>query len=348
MAKAAEFAAERRGLLVSMDMVLDVLVDSVKDTAMLVPFLLVTYLVMETLEHSSGGKAEKLIRSAGKAGPAVGSLLGAIPQCGFSAMAGTLYAGRLITAGTLVAVILSTSDELVPVFVAHQQPPQRILAILVIKLLIGMVVGFAADAVLRALHRTGDGHPHIRELCERAHCHCGSIDDGQSSEHVLEHGDEGSACGCGHDHEHAHDHGHDHGKGGSRWVHILRCSLVHTIQVAAFIFVITFVFGLVIEGVGEDALGAFLSAQPVLASFLAALIGLIPNCGASVAIAELFVDGTLQTGPMLAGLLVSGGMGLLVLFRTNADMRQNVIIAGFVYCVGVLCGVLATAVGLVL
>ena len=329
----------------SMDMVMDVLVDSVKDTVMLVPFLLVTYLVMETLEHSSDGKAERLIRSAGSAGPAVGSILGAIPQCGFSAMAGTLYAGRLITAGTLVAVILSTSDELVPVFVAHQQPALRILAILAIKLVVGMVVGFAADAVLRALHRTGDGHPHIRELCERAHCHCGSI-DAAGHNHAHDHGDDDPAHT--HEHDRGHDHAHVHERGWSRWAHILRCSLVHTAQVTAFIFVITFVFGLVIEGLGEDALGAFLSAQPVLASFLAALIGLIPNCGASVAIAELFVEGTLETGPMLAGLLVSGGMGLLVLFRTNADMRQNVIIAAFIYCVGVICGVLATAVGLVL
>ena len=80
---------------------------------------------------------------------------------------------------------------------------------------------------------------------------------------------------------------------------------------------------------------------------MSALVGLIPNCGASVTIAELYLDGTLATGPMLAGLLVSGGMGLLVLFRTNADMRQNIIIAVFIYAVGVLAGLLATLVGVV-
>ena len=325
----------------SLDLILDVLADGVKDTLALVPFLFVTYLVMETLEHSSEGKAELLIRRAGPAGPAVGSLLGALPQCGFSAMAGTLYAARLITAGTLVAVILSTSDELIPVFLAHGEPVERIGAILLIKVVIGMVVGFAADGVLRALHKTGDGHPHIRELCERAHCHC----EGQSYEH--DHKSESvdaNVSVTAHDHDHAHGHS---GK-GARWKHILKASLVHTIQVSVFIFAITLVFGLVIEGMGHDVLASFLNAQPLLASFLAALVGLIPNCGASVAIAELYLEGTLATGPMLAGLLVSGGMGLLVLFRTNADMRQNCIIAAFIYLVGVTCGLLATAAGLVI
>ncbi len=332
-----------------MDLLMDVLMDSLKDTAQLIPFLLVTYLAMETLEHSAEGKAEQLIRQAGTAGPAVGALLGALPQCGFSAMAGTLYAGRLITAGTLVAVILSTSDELIPVFVAHQVPVERLVSILLIKVIIGLAVGFAADAVLRALHRTGDGHPHIRELCERAHCHCGSIE----SEAEHEHGEANPAHDCAHDHyggseQHGHSHQHGHAHDRSRWVHILRSSLVHTVQVTAFIFVITMAFGLVMESLGHDVLASFLGTQPLLACFMSALIGLIPNCAASVAIAEMYLEGVLATGPMLAGLLVSGGMGLLVLFRTNADVRQNCIITAFIYSVGVVVGLVVSALGVVL
>ena len=320
-----------------MDLLLDVFEDSVKDTLALVPFLLATYLAMEALEHSTEGRAENVIRRAGAAGPAAGAILGALPQCGFSAMAGTLYAGRLITAGTLVAVILSTSDELIPVFIAHGAPALQLAQIIAVKVIIGMVVGFAADAVLRALHRTGDGHPHIRELCERAHCHCGDVDE----EETNDLGAEGvtDTARDHHAHRHVHEHGHTSRK--ARWVHILRSALVHTFQVTAFIFAITLVFGLLIEGVGHDAIASSLSAQPLLATFLAALIGLIPNCGASVAIAELYLDGTIATGPMLAGLLVSGGMGLLVLFRTNVDMRQNVIVACFVYAVSVVCGLVA-------
>ena len=327
-----------------MDLMVDVLLDSVHDTLQLVPFLLLTYLVMEALEHGTAGRAERVIARADKSGPVVGSLLGALPQCGFSAMAATLYAGRVVSAGTLVAVLLSTSDEMVPVVLARQEPMGRLVGVIGLKVVVGALVGLLVDVVLRALHRAGDGHPHIRELCERAHCHCGSIDefhDAAASAHEQD---------KGHEHEHGHAHGHVHGHDQAdhgRWWHIARSALIHTVEVTTSIFVITFAFGLLIEYVGENALASLLGEHPVRATFLAALIGLIPNCGASVAITELFLSGTLATGPMVAGLLASGGVGLLVLFRTNADQRQNVEIAAFIYLTSVFCGLLVSALGII-
>ena len=250
-----------------------VLEHGVGDTLRLVPFLFVTYLAMEALEHASADRVQAVVERSGKAGPAVGALLGAIPQCGFSAMAATLYAGRVVTVGTLVAVILSTSDEMIPVFLAHGEPAGRMLAIMAAKVVVGVAVGFAVDVALRLLRRAGDGHAHIHELCERAHCHCDDDDAG-------------------------HDHGH------GRWA-IVRSAAVHTVQVGAWILVITFAFGLVIELVGVDALATAVANHPVRATFLSALVGLIPNCGASVAITELYLEGALATGPMLAGLLAS-------------------------------------------
>ena len=307
-----------------MELIVDVLIDSIMDTAKLLPFLFVTYLAMEALEHASGKRVEKAIENAGAAGPVVGALLGALPQCGFSAMAATLFSGRVITIGTLVAVLLSTSDEMLPVLIAHGEPLPRLLAILGVKVVVGLVAGIVLDVVLRALGRAGDGHPRIHELCERAHCHC--YDDG-------------------HDHDHGHDHGHAHGSGLAS---IARSALIHTAQVSAFIFAVTFVFGLLIEGVGEEAIAGFLTSNPVLAPALAALVGLIPNCAASVAITELFLSGTLATGPMLAGLLANGGVGLLVLFRTNANLRENVTITVGIYLISVAVGIIAMAAGLVL
>ena len=321
-----------------MDLLFDVLADSVLDTVKLVPFLLLTYVVMEAIEHGTAGSAERLIARTDKSGPIVGALLGALPQCGFSAMAATLYAGRVITAGTLVAVILSTSDELIPVFMAYGAQVGRLTSIIVAKVAIGLVVGLVVDVILRALHRAGDGHPHIAELCERAHCHCGDMDEMPDHHDHADH----------HDYLHAHGHDHHEGAGHARWWHILRSALIHTGEVTLFIFLITLVGGLVIEWVGQDTLAQALGIHPVRAVFLAGLIGLIPNCGASVAIAQLFLEGTLATGPMLSGLLVSGGMGLLVLFRTNFDQQQNVEIAAFIYLVGVTCGLVASAMGLVL
>ena len=291
-----------------------VLEHSVGDTLRLVPLLLVTYLAMEALEHASADRVQAVVERSGKAGPAVGALLAAIPQCGFSAMAATLYAGRVVTVGTLVAVILSTSDEMIPVFLAHGEPAGRMLAIMAAKVVVGVAVGLAVDVALRLLRRAGDGHAHIHELCERAHCHCD--DDGA---------------------------GHDHGHG--RWA-IVRSAAVHTVQVGAWILVITFAFGLVIELVGVDALATAVANHPVRATFLSALVGLIPNCGASVAITELYLEDALATGPMLAGLLASGGVGLLVLWRTNADLRQNAVITLFVYAVAVVVGLVSGSLGI--
>ena len=324
--------------------IMDVLLDSAHDTLELIPFLFLTYLAMEALEHTAGGRTERIIARADKSGPIVGALLGALPQCGFSAMAGTLYAARVVSAGTLVSVILATSDEMIPVFVAHAEPAGRMFAIIGFKVVAGMVVGLLVDMVLRALHRAGDGHAHIAELCEAAHCDCGEIDadvDGALfSPEAPSAGEKNTAAaaahGDAHDHAHAHGHGHAHGRGASRgrrvW-HIVRR--------------VTLVFGFVIEAAGTDAIAQVLGSHPVRATMLAALVGLIPNCGASVAITQLYLQGSLAAGPMMAGLLVSGGMGLLVLFRTNRDMRQNLIITAFVYVVGVVLGLVVAGLGII-
>lgn len=338
--------------------ILDVLLDSVHDTLELIPFLFLTYLAMEALEHTAGGRTELIIARADKSGPIVGALLGALPQCGFSAMAGTLYAARVVSAGTLVSVILATSDEMIPVFVAHAEPAGRMFAIIGFKVVAGMIVGLLVDAVLRALHRAGDGHAHIAELCEAAHCDCGEIDadaDGALfSPGAPSAGEKNTAAaaaqGDTHNHAHAHGHNHAHGHGascGRRVWHIVRSALVHTAEVTFFIFLVTLVFGFVIEAAGTDAIAQVLGSHPVRATMLAALIGLIPNCGASVAITQLYLQGSLAAGPMMAGLLVSGGMGLLVLFRTNRDMRQNLVITAFVYVVGVVLGLVVAGLGII-
>ena len=329
-----------------MDFLVDVLTESVIDTLKLIPFLFLTYLAMEALEHSASHHVRAAVEKSGKAGPVVGSIRGALPQCGFSAMAATLYAGRVVTAGTLVAVILSTSDEMIPVFVAHQESPTRLFGILALKVIVGIIAGLLVDVALRMLHRTGDGHPHIHELCERAHCHCEDVEDengsaeAESEAQAATAGEHDDVAHRAHEHAHGHDH-HGHGL----WP-IVRSALVHTVQVTVFIFLVTFVFGLLIEGVGEDAIGELLADHPVRATFIAALVGLIPNCGASVALTELFLDGTLAAGPMVAGRLVSGGVGLRGRGRTNADLRQNAAVTGVVYAVGVAVGLLVGATGM--
>lgn len=321
-----------------------VLEHAVADTLYLIPFLYVTYLLMEWLEHKTGAKTQNAIKRAGAAGPAIGAVLGVVPQCGFSAVSATLYAGRVITLGTLFAVFLSTSDEMLPIFLAEQVPLSTIASIMGGKVVVGMIMGFAVDAGMRMMRKrqqSADEGYRIHEICEHDNCGCGPecATCEENPELVYQHADD--CCdGCHHDH-HAHDHAHDdHG-----WKGILLSALKHTVQVMIFIFIITVVLDAVIEVVGEDALGDFLMQNPVLSIFGSALVGLIPNCAASVVIADLYVEGVLGASAMFAGLLVSAGVGLLVLVRTNHHWKQNVAIIVGLYAMGIFWGLICLAFG---
>lgn len=346
------------------------------DTLKLVPFLFVTYLAMEALEHYASSKSIAAVRRAGIAGPVIGALLGVVPQCGFSAAAATLYSARVITLGTLFAVFLSTSDEMLPIMIAAQAPVGFIAEVLAIKALCGLIAGFAIDVVLRLRHHAAEAM-RIHDLCERDHCGCDDesdvpsalfdacqkheesaanrIDDwGAEYSNEEERGAE-LACASDERHERDHVHGYDRGHDHSRdHVHahsfgaIAKSSLVHTLQVTLFIFLVSLALEIVIDGVGEDALASFISANSNLSVVVSAIVGLIPNCAASVVLTELYLEGALSTGAMLAGLLVSAGVGLLVLFRANRPMRENfLIVAGLVAC-GVVFGFIVGVFGIAL
>lgn len=377
-----------------MELLSHIVTHALEDTLPIIPFLLVTYLVLELLEHAAGDRVNAVVKRAGAAGPVVGALAGIVPQCGFSAMGATLYAGRVITLGTLVAVFLSTSDEMLPLLVAERVDAGLLAQILLCKAAIAAVVGLAADGLIRALRRNarvhaamrrgvfgptavageaaleqdvvdelaeaGEGVDHIHRLCERDHCGCDDDEphgQGHSAHahgahahgsHVHEcHGHEGhvhdadgadvaccghGGCGC------AAGAGHHHH--GGAW-HIVRSALSHTVQVTLFIFIVTLVLVAVLETVGEPALEAFLGGNQVLAIFASALVGLIPNCAASVVITQLYLEGVLSFSAMLAGTLVGAGAGFLVLFRTNRSARENIVILVALYVVAVVCGVAA-------
>ncbi len=364
-----------------MDLLIDILLDAGKDTLSLVPFLLVTYLALETLEHVAGDSVNGAIKRAGAAGPVVGSLLGMVPQCGFSAMAATLYAGRVVTLGTLVAVFLSTSDEMLPLLLAEQVPVQTMAMLLASKALIALATGFIVDAAIRGLRRNARAHAairrtvlrtaanpahvncahddhtggdiidevaeagvsadHIHELCERDHCGC----DDDEDEHERDHGHSHDHGHTG-EHEHHHGHSHDHSHEGAPVLSISRSAISHTIQVSVFIFLVTLILVTVLETFGESAIEQFLRGNETLAVLGSALVGLIPNCSASVVITQLYLEGALQLAPMLAGTLISAGVGYLVLFRTNRSARENVVFLIMMYVIGAGWGLILSAFGL--
>lgn len=151
---------------------LDILLDSLLDSVKLIPFLFLTYLFMEFLEHRAGSAASHRIRTAGKLGPLWGGLLGVIPQCGFSTAASSLFAGRIITIGTLLAVYLSTSDEMLPIMISNAVPVGTILKILAVKAAIGIVTGFLMDFLYISVMKKQKTEVNVHKICENEHCHC--------------------------------------------------------------------------------------------------------------------------------------------------------------------------------
>ena len=280
-----------------LDVILDALIDSVK----LLPFLFITYLIMEYIEHKTSEKAKDTIKKSGKFGPLIGSILGAFPQCGFSVAATNLYAARVITLGTLISVYLSTSDEMIPIFISEGASLVTLFKILGIKVLIGMIAGFVIDLVLR-LRKKDNEEERIIDLCEKEHCHC------------------------------------DHG--------IFKSALKHTVNIFIFVLLITFVINTIIYFIGEDAIAGFVQSNPVLGPILGGIIGLIPNCASSVILTQLYLENVIPAATMISGLLVGAGIGLIVLFKMNKGIKQNLKITGLLYAIGVVSGIIIQLIGI--
>ncbi len=298
-----------------MDLIIDVVMDAVIDSVKILPFLFITYLVMEFLEHKTEEFTSDVVQKTEHFGPLWGGLIGVFPQCGFSAAASNLYAGRVITLGTLIAIYLSTSDEMIPLFISNQVPLSTMIPVLALKAVIGIIAGFIIDAVVHYYHRIhnkkADDPVRIDELCEKEHCHC---DDEESS---------------------------------GLWG-IVKSAFVHTIHIFIFVLVLTLALNAVIEVIGEDRLSMLLKTSPVISHILAGLIGLIPNCAASVIITELYLDQMITLGTMMSGLLVGAGIGLLVLFRVNPEKKENINIALLLFVIGTVCGLLIDVLGITL
>lgn len=278
-------------------MFIEVLEEALIDTLKVIPFLFLAYLLLEATEHRAEEHSVKWVDKAGKWGPVIGSALGVIPQCGFSAATTNLYAGGVITRGTMLAVFLSTSDEMLPILISRHAPGSFILNVLAFKFLVGLTVGFLVDLTEKRHQKPLDKQKSIEDLCEQEGCNC---EDG-----------------------------------------VLKSAVFHTLKITAFLFVTSLIMGLFVEAVGPEHLAHFILNKPVAGELLSGLVGIIPNCAASVIITELYLSGGMSLGAMLSGLLVSAGVGILVLFRINKDVKDNLLTVGLLYAAGVIFGLLA-------
>lgn len=282
---------------------IEVIEDTLIDALKLVPFLFLTYLLMEYLEHKTGDKTKEVIKKSGKLGPLFGAILGIVPQCGFSAAAASLYAGRVITMGTLIAVFLSTSDEMLPILISEAAPISLIVQVLLIKLVIGAIAGFIIDAVRGLIirrkkdtNKEEEAEEAIGHMCEHDHCDC-------------EHG-------------------------------IIKSSIKHTLNILIFIIIITFILNTIVHFIGEENISNAIASVPFVGILVSALFGFIPNCAGSVIITELYLSNLISLGSMMTGLLVGSGIGILVLFKSNKHMKQNFTIAGLLYLIGIISGLI--------
>lgn len=271
---------------------IDIVLDGILDVLKLLPFLFVTFLILEFVEHKISKKSLESLSRHKKIGPILGGIFGGFPQCGFSAMASNLYAGKIITMGTLVAIFLSTSDEMVAVMVGENVPATLIFGIIGVKILVGIIVGLIVDFASGSKIE-GDG---IKNMCEEEHCHC---------------------------------------KNG-----IFLSSVLHTLKTGVFVLIFNLLVGFCIYFVGEETLSSFLNADNVFVYFVASLIGLIPNCAASVVLTEAYISGVVPIGVAMAGLLSGSGVGMLLLFKNNKNKKENFIILEVVCLAGVVFGVL--------
>ncbi len=290
---------------------MEMIADAFMDSGKLLPFLLITYIAMEYMEQRMGEKTKGTIARAGRFGAFWGAVFGAFPQCGFSAAASNLFAGRVISMGTLLAIYLSTSDEMLPILISEQVSVRVIFALLGIKVLIGMAAGFLVDVFI------GIGR-------KRA------VHGGRPAEGKTGHADSGKVC----------RHGHCHCEEG-----IFRPAVRHTVHVFLFIFVCSLVLNFMIGAAGDDFLAGLILDRPVAGHLIAGVVGLIPNCAASVIITQLYLEGYMRLGVMMAGLLVGSGVGTLVLFRVNDDKKENIRIVLLLYAVGVTAGILLDMAG---
>lgn len=258
---------------------IELLEHTLQDTIIMLPFLFLTYLVLEVLERKGSFSITEKLSHLRRFAPLCAALLGLIPQCGFSVIAAGLYVDHAISTGTLIAVFISTSDEAIPVLLAHPDQSYLLFYILITKFIFAAVLGYLVDALAR--------NRNIR------------------TQKIMP-----KSCACHHSHNHS----------------LLIDAMYRTLKIFAFLFIISFVLTWLIHEIGEQQLASVLLEQSVFQPLMAALFGFIPNCAASVVLTELFVEGILSFGSLIAGLSVNAGLGFMVLLKSYQNKKELILL----------------------
>ncbi len=274
---------------------MELLTEAFIDAARMLPLLFIIYLLVEYTEHKNNGFMHGLFAKSKKVGPLLGAAVGTIPQCGFSVIASDLFSKRAISTGTLIAIFVATSDEAIPIMLAHPDKIGDMLRLILIKFIIAVICGFAIDLVIRT----------------------------KTADH----------CGCSHHH---HVHGNCESCDGG----ILRSAIIHSVKIFVFIFAVNLILGYAAEAIAPFM--DYITGHKVLQGFLTSLFGIIPNCAASVVLTKLYIAGEITLASLIGGLCTGAGVGLVVLFKQNKSIRQNLAILGIIYAIGVISSIVLT------
>ena len=265
---------------------MEFLLDALLDTVKLLPFLFISFIIMELIEHKLNNK--KKIKKMNKFGPLAGSVLGLIPQCGFSVVSSNLYAARVITLGTLFSIYLSTSDEMLPILIANKADINIIVKILFTKFILGLFFGILVDIIYKTKLSNN-----INEICEDDNCHCKES--------------------------------------------IIKSSLIHTLKISLFILIVNIILNLIID---KEQIINLINNSKIISPIISSIIGLIPNCASSVVITELYLQEIIPFGSCISGLLSGSGLGLLILFKQNKNLKENIIILITLILFSSICGII--------
>ena len=318
-----------------------VILHALLDTLKIAPILLAVYFLIEFLEYKRIMDFQKSKLLKGKASPVFGSLFGSLPQCGFSVVSTDLFTKGFVSIGALLAVYIATSDEALPIMLSHGDKWLPLLGLIAGKIILGIIIGYLAMWLYpklfktkkiyideNASHHENNGHEHHDHEDEEHshHDHDDDYDKLENDKHLqskLIKADKHVGC-CNHTIENSK----------FDWKH----PLLHCLKILLFILIINIIFGFIIHFVGEDRLTEMLAKSSYLQPLLAVLIGLIPNCASSVVITELYLLGGLSFGAILAGLCVNAGLGLMMLFKQDKNIKEVIFILSLIIIPSLLVG----------
>ena len=255
--------------------ILEIILGSFTDTYLMIPILFILYFALEYFSHTKQLDLISFLKISGPMGPLAGTLLGLIPECGMSVFVTSLFLTRKVSIGTLIATYLATSDEALPVLIANGEQAIYILYILGLKLLIGVTSGYLIDLLISKKFYEGKA-PELK------------------SSHAVE---------------------IDVELHKTRYMEIIIHSLKRTLRIYFWVFVITIAIASLFAFSHSEELIESLNVNPIIQIIATALFGLIPNCAASIAIAQAFLHTGLSLGATIAGLSSGAGFGPIVLFK---------------------------------